>query len=289
MSPRLAIQNISDTSFLVAYFRAQETDRADAIFADPLAKKLVGERGEHMAHSISGMSKYVEWSVISRTIIIDRFIQKLVQSGSVDSVLNLGAGLDTRPYRLNLPSDLKWVEVDHPDIIRHKNEILKSEKPYCQLLRVELDLANRIERKKFFTDILNTSKSVLVLTEGVLFYLNEEQVAGLGEDLYLQSRFCFWIAEYLHPRVYPHLKTRTHKVKMRNSPFLFFPKNWFDFFKNLGWVELETRYTDEIAVEFSRTPPMPWYAKLIVPLLPQKTKEEISKSIGYVIFQRAKR
>ena len=71
---------------------------------------LVGERGKKISDSMGNTSRYTEWSVISRTVIIDRFIEKLIKDG-VDAVINLGAGLDARPYRMNLPENLQWIEV----------------------------------------------------------------------------------------------------------------------------------------------------------------------------------
>ena len=44
-------------------------------------------------------------------------------------VVNLAAGLDTRPYRMDLPSSLLWVEVDLPDLLDYKEGVLKSESP----------------------------------------------------------------------------------------------------------------------------------------------------------------
>jgi Leucine carboxyl methyltransferase len=57
-------------------------------------------------------------------------------------VVNLAAGLDTRPYRMDLPSSRLWVEVDLPDLLDYKEEVLKSESPRCRLERVRLDLSN---------------------------------------------------------------------------------------------------------------------------------------------------
>src|SRR4051812_7004500 len=119
------IDNVSDTSFWVAYYRAKESDRKDALFQDPYAKALVGERGKRISDSMAGISRYTEWSVVSRTVIIDRFIQKSLNEG-VDAVINLGAGLDARPYRMDLPSALQWIEVDYPNIIAHKSRVLRS-------------------------------------------------------------------------------------------------------------------------------------------------------------------
>jgi O-methyltransferase involved in polyketide biosynthesis len=38
------IQNVSDTAFMVAVYRAMESERPDALFHDPLVRKLAGER-----------------------------------------------------------------------------------------------------------------------------------------------------------------------------------------------------------------------------------------------------
>ena len=43
--PNSSVRNISDTARWVAYFRARETQRPDALFRDPFAERLAGERG----------------------------------------------------------------------------------------------------------------------------------------------------------------------------------------------------------------------------------------------------
>ena len=50
-----------------------------------------------------------EWMTVVRTVVIDRYLQEAIARG-VDTVVNLGAGLDTRPYRMTLPASLSWVE-----------------------------------------------------------------------------------------------------------------------------------------------------------------------------------
>src|ERR1035441_2690519 len=110
---KISIDHVSDTALWVAYYRAKESKRPDALFHDPLAEVLLGDRGKKIADHMKTIGRYTEWSVISRTVIIDQFITKLIAAG-VDIVLNLGAGLDTRPYRMNLPSTLRWFEVDYP-------------------------------------------------------------------------------------------------------------------------------------------------------------------------------
>jgi methyltransferase (TIGR00027 family) len=279
------IGDVSDTSFWVAYYRVKESERADALFRDPLAKVLVGDRGKLISDSMSEISFYTEWAVISRTVIIDRFIHQALKDG-VDGVINLGAGLDTRPYRMDLPESLEWIEVDYPKIIAHKNEILKSERPKCKLTRVAVDLANAQARLAFLKSALPEAKKVLIITEGVIPYLSPEQVTDLSNDLLSQKRFALWIMEYFHKKVYRYLKRSVRELNMRNAPFRFYPDDWFAFFSQLGWQESETRFGVEIAKEFKRKLPMPKWAALIMPFLPKKVKEASGRMSGYVILRR---
>ena len=46
------VRNISDTALLVAIYRARETERPDAVFGDPFARRLAGERCDHVAKSM---------------------------------------------------------------------------------------------------------------------------------------------------------------------------------------------------------------------------------------------
>ena len=91
------IEHVSDTALWVAACRALESERPDALFRDPLAARLAGERGREIARSMPNQAA-TSWSVVVRTCVIDDFLREAIASG-VDTILNLGAGLDTRPYQ----------------------------------------------------------------------------------------------------------------------------------------------------------------------------------------------
>src|SRR3982751_389948 len=99
------VQNISDTAKSVAIFRAEESERSDAVFHDPFARKLAGEKGKQIADAI-GFGRDNSWSFVARTFLFDEFIMKHVTEG-YDMIINLAAGLDARPYRMELPSSLQ--------------------------------------------------------------------------------------------------------------------------------------------------------------------------------------
>jgi methyltransferase (TIGR00027 family) len=279
------ISNVSDTALWVAYYRAKESRRPDALFKDPLAELLIGDRGEKIAHSMASASRYIEWTVIMRTVVIDALILKAVGEG-VDTVINLGAGLDTRPYRMDLPRELKWIEVDHANIIDLKNERLASHVPRCRLTRVALDLADEAARKQFLKEVTAASGKTLIITEGVVLYLTELQVAGLAADLKELPAVKYWIVEYLSKESYRYLNSSARSRKLRNAPFKFFPPDWLDFFAQNGWRPSEIRYHGEEGYKRNRQMPMPRLAIIFKLLAPKSTYEKTKQMTGFMMLEK---
>lgn len=262
------LSHVSDTAFWVAQFRAEETEKPNALFQDPLAARLTGELGQSLAQKMSGAPQ-TRWTIVIRTWVIDQYITqfltpfaRLLSEANPPrvTVLNLGCGLDTRPYRMKLPPNLRWVEVDYPKTIEFKNKTLADQTPRCQLERISLDLANRTQRQELFAKINSESQHVLVLTEGVIPYLSETDVQTLAEDLRAHKNFRGWIAEYLAPQVYRHFQRGKRRREMKNAPFRFFPKDWFDFFSQSGWLPQETRYLAIEGEKLHRPFPMPFWS-----------------------------
>ena len=131
--------------------------------------------------------------------MIDDFIHEQVVQRGISLVVNLAAGLDTRPYRMKLPADLQWVEVDLPEILDYKQGILKNEKPICRLEQIRLDLSNIDARRELFTRLAGRAQNVLVLTEGLLIYLTPEEAGALAADLAAPPSFRRWIIDLASP------------------------------------------------------------------------------------------
>lgn len=279
------ITHVSDTALWVAYYRAQESLRPDALFKDPLAEKLVGERGRQIAEHMGSTSKYTRFQVILRTVVIDRFIRELISQGLVDTVVNIGAGLDTRPYRLDLPSSVRWIEADYPHMIELKNTRLASDQPRVELSRVAVDLADANARQAFLRDVGTRSSKILILTEGVLPYLTPAQVGALADDMRAVPSIKFWIAEYFAEEIYKYLDTPERRRAMKNAPFVFFPPDWMGFFAQHGWKPREYGWLGDAAIATGRRPPMPWWAAILSALFPRQSRERIRRQTAYVIYE----
>jgi methyltransferase (TIGR00027 family) len=279
------IQNVSDTAFLVAGFRAAETEREKPLFRDPLAAKLAGDHGRNILATVP-RSFVGAWSVVIRTVIIDGFIEQAIAQG-VDTILNLGAGLDTRPYRMDLPRRLRWIEVDYPHVIELKETRLADEAPRCRLERRALDLTDRATRRAFLAGVNAEAGKILVLTEGVTPYLTEADVGALADDLHQTDKVRFWIGDYFSPEALK-FGAKIRRKFMRNAPFQFAPKDWFAFFAEHGWKASEVRFISEEAERLGRPIPLPLWLRLWVRaanvFASRQRRERMRRFAAYVLL-----
>jgi methyltransferase (TIGR00027 family) len=247
------IRNISDTALLAAVYRARESERADPLFHDPFARRLAGERGEEIARSLVFSEKH-SWSWYARTYVFDQVISKQLASGC-DMVLNLAAGLDARPYRMTLPASLKWIEVDLPEIIDYKEELLKDEQPRCVLERVRLDLADVKKRRELFAKVAVDARQVLIISEGLIVYLTAEEVGAIAKDLSAEGSFRRWLLDLASPALLKMLQKKMGKpLEQAAAPLKFGPEEGPDFFKPYGWRVIEAHSMFHAAGRLKRLP-----------------------------------
>ena len=280
------IQNVSDTAFLVAQCRAIESARTDALFYDPLAAELAGEKGRAIvaAYPTADMTG---WTVAIRTVIIDELIRSAVARG-VDLVVNLGAGLDTRPYRLELGNKPpRWVEVDFPAMIAFKAERLAGKRSLFAVESVSLDLSDLGARAAFFAELAARGHKTLVLTEGVIPYLTIEQVAALADDLRRLPNIEAWVVDYFSKDVHAY-RDRQPEL-LREARFLFRPDDWFGFFSDHGWGAREVRYLPEEGARLRRNPPLPrgvrWLMTVLWPFVPRSRRDAFRRALAYVVLE----
>jgi len=282
----MPIEHVTDTALWVASHRAAESRRPDALFHDPLAEILAGERGREIAKSMPG-GALMEWVMAIRTASIDRLVLDALQLG-VDTVLNIGAGLDTRPYRMTLPETLRWIEVDFPSMIDYKTERLGDARPVCHLERIALDLTDAEQRRALLARVGSESKCVLVMTEGVLIYLAPEDVATLADEIHAVPQLRYWIQDY-----YNGLLRRTVPLswekKMRAAPIRFRVEDWFAYFAKHGWRVKKNLVLVEEARRLGRKFPMTFPRSLIMmvrfALMSKADREKAQRASGYALFE----
>jgi methyltransferase (TIGR00027 family) len=253
MTDEPLIRDISDTARWVAVYRARETERPDAIFRDPYARALAGARGEQIAKAMP-FGEENAWSFVARTYLFDMFVDKAIADG-VDLVVNLAAGLDARPYRMTLPASLRWVEVDLPEILEYKTEVLASATPRCALERVPLDLANADARRGLFDRLGRTATRALVLSEGLVIYLMADEVCALSRDLARPASFAYWAVDLVSPGLLGMLQQRIGAaVAAAGAPYVFGPADGPAFFERCGWTPVAVKSMLKTAHRLGRLP-----------------------------------
>jgi methyltransferase (TIGR00027 family) len=281
------IQHVSDTARWVALYRAMESERPDALFRDPYARRLAGERGERILDAVPKGRAWA-WPMIVRTAVMDELILRAIERDGVSAVLNLAAGLDTRPYRLPLARSLRWIEADFPDVIAYKQEQLKGERAAPALEQVGIDLTDVARRRALLGQIGAAAQQVLVVSEGLLIYLTPDQVATLADDLHAVPSFCWWLLDLATPRLLKMMeKNWGRAVAAGNAPFQFAPAEGTRFFEPHGWGEAEFRSTWEEANRLNRADvPLAWLWRLLGRLSSAKRREEMRRMSGIALLQR---
>ena len=282
----MPIENVSDTARWVAFYRAMETERPDALFRDPYARALAGPEGERIVKEMP-RGRASSWAMITRTVVFDEIILDVVRRHDIDMVLNLAAGLDARPWRLKLPASLRWVDVDLPAMLDYKASHMRNVPPVCQYAAVPANLVDAGERAAVFGRLGSEATEALVVTEGLLIYLADEQVAALATELHTQQSFRWWLLDLASPDLLKLLARSWGKtLEKGNAPFEFAPPNGTAFFRDLGWREVSYRSAMEEAQRIDREMPMMWLWRLLGRISSPERREGARRMSGFVLLER---
>ncbi|MEZ5316759.1 MAG: SAM-dependent methyltransferase [Vicinamibacterales bacterium] len=280
------ITSVSDTAIWVAMYRALESDRPDALFVDPFARRLAGPRGDEMLARIPRARRF-GWPMVVRTALMDEIILRAIRDHAITTVLNLAAGLDTRPYRLDVPASLRWIDADLPGILDYKLEALSGERARCRYEAVRADLTDPDARAGVLARAADPDGRVLVVTEGLLIYLTADDVRGLSRDLAGLAGVGWWLIDLASPRAVKMMsRTWGSTVAAGNAPFRFAPPEGTAFFAPLGWREAEYHGIFDASRRLDRTLPLAGFWAAVARLYPRRIREEFKRFSGVVLLER---
>ncbi|MFF3570235.1 class I SAM-dependent methyltransferase [Nocardia jiangxiensis] len=184
-------ESVGATAVGVAAMRARETARADALFRDPYAARLVEAVG-------SGWDKIIRAQVdtdpehsrlygplnammTARTVYIDEYFGAAGAAG-IRQIVILAAGLDARAYRLEWASGTVLFELDQPKVLEFKATALAAEQPAADRRAVAIDL--RQDWPKALRDSgFDPARPTAWLAEGLLRYLPGEAQDRLFDNI----------------------------------------------------------------------------------------------------------
>lgn len=168
---------ISNTAFYCCGVRMDDAKRERSVCNDLYAERFMDERGFSIYEPFRS-EKMPNLSNVTRCRIIDDYVSSELKSSGNVNIVTIGAGFDTRPYRL---AGGNWIELDEPQIVVYKNENLPVSECSNSLQRIPIDFSS----EKLSDKLENVDKvaRTIVVIEGVFMYLDRKAIERTLETI----------------------------------------------------------------------------------------------------------
>jgi len=181
------LSEVSRTAILALTCRAVESGRKNPVFRDPMAvlslERLLSLASEEEKTRImkwrklyAGINAHDAKARALTACSFDRIANQFISANPGCSVINLACGFDTRFWRIE-NEKCRYVELDLPEVIQLKREILKDQLTYELIGCSVLDTAwiDRVTSKG--------NSNFLLLAEALFYYLPEREVARIWKEI----------------------------------------------------------------------------------------------------------
>lgn len=168
---------IAKTAYYCCGARAADAERANPICGDHLARRFMNDEARTVFACFSRFTN-ANASNVTRHRLIDDWLRERLSATPDLRVVLLGAGFDTRAFRLR---GGRWVELDQPETIAIKQAELPEQGAPNPLKRVAIDFAvdSLADKLKPFAG----ESRVIVVMEGVNAYLGPAETRRTLEIL----------------------------------------------------------------------------------------------------------
>jgi O-methyltransferase involved in polyketide biosynthesis len=190
---------IEDSLFLTLCGRALDNQLPHPILGDTMSADIVRKLDYDCNKFRLSASPIID--IAHRAKKLDEVAQKFI-SGHPNAVgLDLGAGLDTRIFRVNPPPTIDWYDVDFPEVITARRRLLP-DRPNAHGISTDLT-------DPTWLDEVPTDRPAVIVADGLMAFLSEEDMITLLNRLisHLRSgelafngytRFAIWAAKHYH-------------------------------------------------------------------------------------------
>ncbi len=168
---------ISKTAFYTCGIRMRDAESDNSVCGDVYAVNFMNEDGRRILEAFKEETG-PNATIVARHRIIDDFLSEELSVSPDLFVILVGAGFDSRAFRLEGGA---WLELDEPQLIEYKNERLPAAASENDLRRVSIDFSvDSLEEK---LGVFSNHVSVAVVVEGVFMYLEETEIKKMLETL----------------------------------------------------------------------------------------------------------
>ncbi len=171
---------VSRTAILTLLGHVVASEKENIVFNDPMAvlclERLMSIATPEERKWIIRQKRLIATpdarAMARRVETFDSSANLFISSNPQCSVVNLGCGFDTRFWRIER-KDCRYVEIDLPEVVALKREILKDQLGY-ELIGCSVLDASWIDKV-----ITNGNSNFLLLAEGLFMFLPEQDVKNL--------------------------------------------------------------------------------------------------------------
>jgi len=148
----------------------EDARKKRSVCKDVFAERFMDERGRQIFEPFKS-EKMPNISNIARCRLIDDYVKAELSKNDKLTIITIGSGFDTRPYRL---TGGNWLELDEPRIISYKSDRLPVEECPNPLRRIPINFARESLTDKLENE--STGEHTVFVVEGVFMYLESEAI-----------------------------------------------------------------------------------------------------------------
>jgi methyltransferase (TIGR00027 family) len=174
---RKPMNPISKTAFYCCGSRMLDAEAPNPICGDTYARLFMDEEALAYYAPFRQDTRRAA-SNVTRSRIVEDVLRRELAKDKTTLVVSVGAGFDSRPYRIEGGD---WLELDEPQIVSYKNGRLPIEECRSRLERIAIDFLTESLADKLAP--YAGRQPVIVVVEGVFAYLQETQIVGTLEAL----------------------------------------------------------------------------------------------------------
>lgn len=165
---------VEETLYIPLLAKAKESRLKKPIIYDSKALEIVDQLESDIHDRQFDGGEIAHLGIVSRTDVLDTELRRHLIGKTNLTVINLGAGLDTRAERLN-DERITWYDLDMPEVINLRKGFFKEYEKTMFIAKSILDSS--------WTKDIQSSENIVIIAEGLLMYFNEEEIKQIFKTI----------------------------------------------------------------------------------------------------------
>lgn len=211
---KVDFNGVQSTMLITLFLRALDCKEKEPILGDRFAADAVDRIDYDWTTVDKPNITRNRFGVALRAKQFDAWVADFLRGNPGATVLQLACGLDSRAFRLDLPAEVRWFDVDLPDVMDLRRKLYDEADGYRMIAASVTDDAWLAQ--------IPADTPVLIVAEGLLMYLHETEVRHLLQRLTSHFR----TGELIFDGVTPWVAKTTQLLKKYLSRWYHYPAYW---------------------------------------------------------------